>query len=224
MGDDGPTHHGVFDLSYLGQMPNIVIMAPKDENELQHMIYTALGQNGPAAVRYPRGAGRGVPLDKELQYLPVGKSELIRDGSDVALFAVGNMVEIAEKAAAVLEEQGISTAVVNARFVKPVDDEMVMKYAAKTGRIVTIEENVQHGGYGSSVLQIISGSGINGVKTTVMALPDAFAEHGDRHLLLAKYGLTVDDMVLTASKLMGLRDIKTPVRKSFKTGGKRLER
>ncbi len=223
VGDDGPTHHGVFDLSFLGQIPNMVIMAPKDENELRHMLYTAIEYNGPAAVRYPRGEGRGRPLDHDFVRVPLGKAEVIRDGSEIALFAVGTMVEIAERAAEVLEEQGISAAVVNARFVKPVDGNLIVKYAGTAGRIITLEENVRHGGFGSQVLDVINNSGIGGVRVKVMALPDRFADHGDRQLLLAKYGLTVDEVILNALKLLGLRHIK-PGRKLSISGGNRLDR
>ncbi|MCL6610995.1 MAG: 1-deoxy-D-xylulose-5-phosphate synthase [Peptococcaceae bacterium] len=225
VGDDGPTHHGTFDLSYLGQMPNMVVMAPKDENELRHMIYTALKHNGPAAVRYPRGEGRGCPLDDRLQSLPLGRAEVIREGGDVALFAVGTMVETAEKAAEELEEShGISAAVVNARFVKPVDSGMIIKYAGTTGRIITIEENVLHGGFGSRVLEVINNSGITGVKVKTMGLPDLFAEHGDRQVILAKYGLTVDEIVMNALKLSGPRHVKVQGRRLSISGGNRLDR
>ncbi len=224
VGDDGPTHHGTFDLSFLGGMPNMVVMAPKDENELRHMIFTALNHNGPAAVRYPRDEGRGCRLDDPLRILPLGRAEVIRDGSDIALFAVGSMVEIAETAAEVLEDQGISTAVINARFVKPVDSGLIVKYAGTAGRIITIEENVLHGGFGGRVLEVINNSGISGVGVKTMGLPDRFVEHGDRQLLLAKYGLTVDEVILNALKLMGLRHVKAPGRRLFISGGNRLDR
>lgn len=224
VGDDGPTHHGVFDLSYLGMMPNMVVMAPKDENELRHMIKTAVEYNGPAAVRYPRGEGCGCPLDAEIHCLPLGRAEVLKNGADIAIIAVGTMVETAQKAAEVLEEQGVSAAVVNARFIKPVDSEVILKYAGATGRIITLEENVLHGGFGSRVMNIISNSGLSGVKVKAMGLPDAFAEHGDRQILLAKYGLTVDEVIINALKLMGLRHIKSPKKKLQLSGGNRLDR
>lgn len=223
VGDDGPTHHGIFDLSFLGQMPNMVVMAPKDENELRHMLKTAIEYNGPAAVRYPRGVGLGRPVDENLKTLPIGGSEVLRDGSDVAIFAVGTMVEIAERAAMALEGQGVSAAVVNARFAKPVDSGMIIRYAGSTGRIITIEENVIHGGFGSRVLEIVNGSGLNGVRVKTMGLPDIFSEHGDRNVLLAKYGLTADEVALNALKLTGLRHIWTH-KKMQLSGGNRLDR
>lgn len=224
VGDDGPTHHGIFDLSFLGQMPNMVVMAPRDENELRHMLKTAIEYNGPAAVRYPRGEGLGKALDQDLKTLPIGGSEVLRDGNDLAIFAVGTMVETAEKAASVLAGQGVSAAVINARFVKPVDSGMIIRYAGSTGRVITIEENVAHGGFGSRVLDIINSSGLNGVKVKTMALPDTFSEHGDRSLLLAKYGLTVDEVTLNALKLMGLRHIWTHKKTVQLSGGNRLDR
>ncbi|MFZ5633660.1 MAG: 1-deoxy-D-xylulose-5-phosphate synthase [Bacillota bacterium] len=224
VGDDGPTHHGAFDLSFLGQIPNLVVMAPKDENELRHMIKTAVEYNGPAAVRYPRSEGLGRPLDEEMQSLPLGKAEVIRDGSDIAFFAVGPMVEIAGKAAEVLDTQGISAAVINARFVKPIDSRCIISYAAKTGRIITLEENVLHGGFGGMVLKAINDSGISGVQVKNMGLPDAYVEHGERHLLLAKYGLTVDELLANALKLMNLRHIKGAKKRLQISGGSRLDR
>jgi 1-deoxy-D-xylulose-5-phosphate synthase len=224
VGDDGPTHHGAFDLSYLGQMPNMVVMAPKDENELRHMIKTAVDYNGPAAVRYPRSEGKGCYLDEELRCLPLGKAEVLREGSDIALFAVGTMVDIAEKAAEILFQQGISAAVVNARFVKPVDRECILKLAGKTGRIITLEENALEGGFGGRVLEVVSSSGLDGVKVMRVGLPDSFIEHGDRKILMARYGLSVEEVLVKAFKLMGLRNIQSPKRKVQSSGGMRLDR
>jgi len=223
VGDDGPTHHGVFDLSFLAQIPNLVVMAPRDENELRHMLLTALRHQGPAAVRYPRGEGLGAPLDGEMRPLPVGSAEVLRDGGDLAIFAVGTMVELAGRAAEVLGEQGISAAVINARFVKPLDSGMVVRYAGTTGRIITIEENVVSGGFGSRVLEAVNLLGISGVKVKVMALPDSFADHGDRRILLAKYGLTVDELIMNALKLMGLRHLAGQKKKLQISGGKSFD-
>lgn len=224
VGDDGPTHHGAFDLAYLSQIPNITVMAPKDENELRHMLKTAVEHNGPAAVRYPRGQGRGLPLDDEIRCLPLGQAEVIRDGGDIALFAVGSMVETAERAAEVLEMQGISAAVINARFVKPADSRCIINYGRKTGRIITLEENVLQGGFGSTVLRIISDAGLTGVQVKNIGLPDTFVEHGERQLLLSKYGLTVDGLLSSALELMKLRQIKGVKKNSRISGGSRLGR
>jgi len=224
VGEDGPTHHGVFDLSFLGQAPNMLIMAPKDENELRNMLKTALDYNGPAAVRYPRGEGTGCIMDEHIQSFPLGKSEVIRDGNEIAFFAVGAMVEIAIKAAEILSSQGISTAVINARFVKPVDGECIIKYASRAGKIITMEENILAGGFGSRVLDVINSAGIGGVKVCNLGLPDNFVEHGDRNILLAKYGLTVDEAIVSALKLMNLRHFKNAGKKAQISGGSRIDR
>ncbi|MCL5935549.1 MAG: 1-deoxy-D-xylulose-5-phosphate synthase, partial [Firmicutes bacterium] len=224
VGEDGPTHHGVFDLSFLGQAPNMLIMAPRDENELRNMIKTAIEYKGPAAVRYPRGEGTGCSLDDQMQCLPLGRSEVIRDGNEIAFFAVGAMVEMALKAAEILNSQGISAAVINARFVKPMDSECIIKYASKTGKIITLEENILVGGFGSRVLDVINSAGIGGVKVCNMGLPDNFVEHGNRDILLAKYGLTVDEAIVSALKLMNLRHFKNSGKKVQISGGSRIDR
>jgi 1-deoxy-D-xylulose-5-phosphate synthase len=192
VGEDGPTHHGVFDIAYLRHVPNMVVMAPKDENELQHMIKTAVEHAGPAAVRYPRGTGCGVPMDQELRTLGIGKAELIKDGGDGVIIAIGNMVYPSLEAAKRLAEEGISVAVVNARFVKPIDDEMIVSLAKKTGRIVTAEEHALYGGFGSAVLECLDARGVTGVKTLRIGLPDLYIEHGPQKVLRQKYGLDAD--------------------------------
>lgn len=223
VGDDGPTHHGVFDLSFLSQIPNMVVMAPKDENELRHMIKTAVEHNGPAAVRYPRSAGTGCRLDTKLQCLPLGKAEVLRDGRDIALFAIGDMVDKAVTAAEALASQGISAAVINARFIKPIDSDCIIKYARKTKRIITIEENVLNGGFGSRLLNVVNNSGLE-VKVEKMGLPDAFIEHGSREMLMAKYGLTTDQIISTAVKLIGLHYIRITKKKAQLSGVKQIDR
>jgi 1-deoxy-D-xylulose-5-phosphate synthase len=160
VGNDGPTHHGVFDLSFLRHLPNMTLMAPKDENELQHMLATAVQLGSPAAVRYPRGNGYGVALDQIIRPLPVGCAELLRDGEDAALLALGSMVYPALEAAQLLEEQGgPRLAVVNARFVKPLDETLILELAQRSGCLVTLEENVIQGGFGSAVLERWSSTG-----------------------------------------------------------------
>jgi 1-deoxy-D-xylulose-5-phosphate synthase len=201
----------------------MTIMAPRNENELRQMLKTAVLCGGPAAVRYPRSEGTGCPLDTDLKSLPVGKSEIIRDGTDLAIFTVGTMAEVALSAAEALEKQGVSAAVINARFIKPIDEECILSYVSKTGRIITCEENVLNGGFGSRVLELLNSSGIGGVKLTTMGLPDSFIEHGDRDFLLSKYGLTADEMVMNALNLMNLRHFHG--RKiSRLSGGYRVER
>ncbi len=183
VGEDGPTHHGVFDIAYLRHVPNMVLMAPKDENELQHMIKTAVEYPGPTAVRYPRGTGYGVPMDQELKQLEIGKAELLLDGTDVAIIPIGNMVYPAMEAARRLAVDGISAAVVNARFVKPLDGELIQRVAKKTGRVVTVEEHALMGGFGSAVLESLDAAGMTGVKSLRIGLPDCV--HRTRYAIAA---------------------------------------
>jgi 1-deoxy-D-xylulose-5-phosphate synthase len=192
VGEDGPTHHGVFDLAYLRHLPNIIVMAPKDENELQHMVKTAVEHPGPSAVRYPRGTGCGVPMDQELKNLPIGKAELIKDGADAAIIAIGSTVCASIEAAKKLAEEGISVAVVNARFVKPLDSGMITTLAKRTGRIVTAEEHALQGGFGSAVLECLEAGKLTGVKTLRIGLPDQFIEHGAQKELRRMYGINAD--------------------------------
>jgi 1-deoxy-D-xylulose-5-phosphate synthase len=181
VGDDGPTHHGVFDLAFLRFIPNLVLMAPKDENELQHMLHTAIYYPGPAAVRYPRGAGEGATLSQELERLPLGKGELLREGEDVLLLPVGNRVYPALEAAAGLAKIGIEAAVINPRFIRPLDKDLINEWAVKTGRVLTIEENIRKGGFGSAVFELFVQSGISSsLEIQFLGLPDRFVEHGDQ--------------------------------------------
>ncbi len=190
VGEDGPTHQGQFDLSYLRLVPNMTVMAPKDENELQHMLYTAVKAiKGPVAVRYPRGSGEGVPLDEEFREVPFGKAEVLREGRDVAIIAVGHMVYPSLRAAEELEKEGIKAAVVNARFVKPLDEETILELAETTKRLVTVEENTLWGGFGSAVAELLADRGIL-VPLKRIGLPDKFIEHGSPKVLREKYGLT----------------------------------
>lgn len=202
VGEDGPTHHGVFDIAYLRHVPNIVVMAPKDENEFQHMIKTAVERQGPTAVRYPRGTGCGVPMDQELRTLEIGKAELVREGTDVAVIALGNMVCPSMEAARRLAGDGISAAVVNARFVKPLDTEMILSLARKTGRMATVEEHALLGGFGSAVLECLDQNSIVGVKTLRIGLPDAYIEHGSQKTLRQKYGLDADGIYSSLKAFM----------------------
>ncbi|WP_110953161.1 1-deoxy-D-xylulose-5-phosphate synthase [Anaerosinus massiliensis] len=190
VGEDGPTHHGLFDYSFLRHMPNITIMAPKDENELQHMLYTAFQLNAPVALRYPRGSGTGVKLDMEFTTLPIGKAEEIKAGNDVVFFAVGAMVEVAKQASEYLSYVGIDAGVVNARFIKPLDVEMLKELANRTRYIVTVEDHVLAGGFGSAVLEYLNDYGVNQVKVLRLGFPDKFIEQGTRKTLLDKYTLS----------------------------------
>ncbi|MDD2321429.1 MAG: 1-deoxy-D-xylulose-5-phosphate synthase [Geobacteraceae bacterium] len=189
VGNDGPTHHGLFDLSYLRTFPNMIIMAPKDENELRHMFATAMKHDGPVAVRYPRGNGFGVPLDQTLSPVPIGKAEVLRDGDHGAVLAVGTMVNPSLVAAEQLAALGIRIAVINMRFVKPLDRELIMQYAAGTGVLVTVEENALEGGFGSAVLELLEEEGFDGVQVRRLGFPDRYIEQGEQAELRAMYGL-----------------------------------
>ena len=193
VGEDGPTHHGVFDLSYLRQMPNMCVMAPKDEEELRHMLATAIAIEGPAAVRYPRGAGLGVSLTDSLETLPVGKAEVLQEEGDIAFLAVGTMVEKAKEAAAILKEEGIEAAVVNMRFIKPLDTELLGEMARTKRLLITAEENVLAGGFGSAVAEYLADHGIE-VPLLRFGIPDRFIEQGTRRDLLSLCGLQPDEM------------------------------
>ncbi|EKD38829.1 MAG: hypothetical protein ACD_75C00597G0002, partial [uncultured bacterium] len=203
VGDDGPTHHGVFDISLFRAIPNMVIMAPKDEEELQHMLFTAVYYNGPTAVRYPRGKGYGVPLAKALQQLEIGRGELLRSGDDILLLPVGNRVYPALEAADELQRAGISAAVVNPRFIKPLDAELICQWASHTGKVVTIEDGARQGGFGSSVLELLSRRGLYGVHTCMLGHPDHFVEHGPQKTLWKNSHIDTPSIVHAACKLLG---------------------
>jgi 1-deoxy-D-xylulose-5-phosphate synthase len=202
VGEDGPTHHGLFDLSYLRSLPNMVVMAPKDENELAHMLATALTHDGPIALRYPRGNGVGVDLDEIPQPLPLGKAEVITEGGDLLILAIGSMVPEAEAAASKLAEDGVNATVVNARFVKPLDTELIIDLATRIPRIITIEENVLQGGFGSAVLEALTDAGIRVEKFRRLGISDHFVEHGPQKLLRSKYGLDVDGLIKAARTVL----------------------
>lgn len=202
VGEDGPTHHGLFDLTYLRGLPNMVVMAPKDENELRHMLYTAVDHNGPIALRYPRGTGTGVDLDETFQALPIGKGEILSEGADILILAIGRSVSEALTARELLLAQGISTSVVNCRFVKPIDKELVSELAEKIPRIITVEENVLQGGFGSAVLEALNDFGIGDFCLERLGIPDTFVEHGPPQLLRSKYSLNAPAIVETAKRML----------------------
>jgi 1-deoxy-D-xylulose-5-phosphate synthase len=192
VGEDGATHHGVFDLAYLRHVPNLVVMAPKDENELRHMLLTAVLHPGPAAIRYPRGEGEGIEQDARIVPLPIGRGEVVRDGDDVALIAIGAMVPVAARAADVLRDKGVSAAVINARFVKPLDRELLIGYAERVRRVVTIEDHALMGGFGSAILELFEEADVRGIDVRRIGLPDAFIEHGAQKVLRHQHGLDPD--------------------------------
>jgi 1-deoxy-D-xylulose-5-phosphate synthase len=201
VGDDGRTHQGAFDISYLRPIPNMVLMAPKDENELQHMVYTAVKHNGPVAFRYPRGNGYGVQMDEELREIPIGKAEVLRKGSDLAILAYGNPVYSALAAADMLSERGVEAAVINARFAKPLDEELLANLGANFKRILTVEEGSIPGGFGDAVLEFFH-SHDNLVEPTirVVGLPDYFVEHGPQALWREQFNLSADGIVREVEK------------------------
>jgi 1-deoxy-D-xylulose-5-phosphate synthase len=202
VGDDGPTHHGVFDLSFMRHLPGLTFMAPKDENELRHMLKTALELNSPVAMRYPRGAGYGVTLDKEIKSLPIGKGELLREGTDLTIVAIGSTVMPAVKAAEELAGYGIQAAVVNARFIKPLDANLILGQARATGRIVTVEENVLQGGFGSAVLELLQDNGMSQVKVKRIGIPDQYIEQGTQAQLRKDVGIDAEGIIKTVQAFM----------------------
>ncbi len=194
VGDDGKTHQGAFDVSYLRSVPNMVVSAPKNENELQHLLYTAVRAGCPMAVRYPRGNGEGVSLQADFRELPIGKGELLRKGNDMAIIAFGFSVYPALAAAEILGEMDIECAVINARFAKPLDEELITGVARRTGRILTVEENATAGGFGSAVAELLSGESIP-VKVECVGIPDRFIGHGTQEQLRAELDLDADGIV-----------------------------
>lgn len=200
VGEDGETHQGIFDLSYLSHIPNMAVMSPCDYTEFADMIrYAVLGHKGPIAVRYPRGTGRERLYEN---YSPVenGKGLLIRQGSDLTIVSVGNMVETSLKLAFMLQKLGYSSDVINARFIKPIDEKLIAESVTKTKKLVTIEDNVVAGGFGSSVLQILNQKGIN-VKTRLFGFPDKFVRQGSRNELFEMYGLTPETLLHKVLKM-----------------------
>ncbi|XXM73795.1 1-deoxy-D-xylulose-5-phosphate synthase [Lysinibacillus sphaericus] len=201
VGADGETHQGVFDIAFLRHLPNMVIMMPKDENEGQHLVKTALDYDGgPIALRYPRGNGYGVPMDTELKAIPIGKWEVLKDGTDVAVLTFGTTIPMALEAANELEEQGISVRVINARFIKPMDEDMLKSIFEENIPVLTIEEAVLQGGFGSAVLEYVQENGFRNAVVERIGIPDYFIEHGSVKELLNEIGMTkenVMDRILT---------------------------
>jgi 1-deoxy-D-xylulose-5-phosphate synthase len=200
VGEDGPTHHGLYDISYLRNIPNLILMSPKDENELQHMIYTALQLSQPVAIRYPRGSGQGVVMDENFKVLPVGKSEIIKTGENIVIFGIGSTVYPALQAAEKLEEDGMECEVVNARFIKPVDEHTLFGYARNGYAIMTVEENQVQGGFGSAILETLSAENLHPA-VTCLGYPDQFVEHGDQAFLRHKYGIDSQGIIATVKNL-----------------------
>ncbi|MCW5956454.1 MAG: 1-deoxy-D-xylulose-5-phosphate synthase [Pyrinomonadaceae bacterium] len=193
VGADGPTHHGLLDIAYLRSYPNIILMAPKDEAEMRDMMLTAIEHPGPAAIRYPRGSGIGVDISGAPQKIEIGKGEMVREGSDVAIIAYGSMVQPAIDAAEKLAADGVKPTVVNARFVKPLDEELILSIANENKIVVTVEESYLAGGFGSAVMELLESRGLqDNLKVVRMGVPDEIVPHGDPKKLLAQYGLDAD--------------------------------
>jgi len=205
VGEDGSTHHGLFDLSYLRSLPNMVIMAPADENELRSMLATALVHDGPVAFRYPRGTATGIPLDKTIEPLKLGKGIVLKSGDDILILAIGKSVGDALEARESLKELGITATVVNCRFVKPLDVDLICSLATKIPRIITVEENVLHGGFGSAVLEALSDEGVTRIQVERIGVADTFVEHGPQQLLRSLYGLDAPAIVKAAERLMNTK-------------------
>lgn len=209
VGDDGPTHNGTFDLSFLRHIPNLVVMAPKDGPELRAMLKTAVEHNGASAVRYPRGSVNDTQENGELRSIPIGKSEVIKEGNDVLIIAIGNMVEPAVKAAGLLADGNISACVINARFVKPLDVETIISRAKEIKNVITVEENVIAGGFGSAVLEELTKGGIEGIKLKMIGIPDAFIEQGPQNVLRKQLGLDAEGITREALALAGNKSSST---------------
>jgi len=216
VGDDGKTHQGTFDISYLTLIPNLIVSAPKDENELQHLLYTAVKSGHPMAIRYPRSPGLGVELDTALHEIPIGKGEVVRCGEDIAILAIGAMVAPALEAAQELAANGIETTVVNARFAKPLDSELIIDLASRIKRVVTVEENTLIGGFGSSVVKLLQESDICDVPVKSIGIPDEFVEQGTQAMLRSNYGLDAKGIAQQVLALFPSHDTGS----SLKTKGK----
>ena len=202
VGDDGPTHHGLFDYAYIRSIPNIIAMAPKDENELQHMLKTAVECGLPVSVRYPRGQGVGVVMDETPANLAIGKGEVVCEGSDLAIVAIGSTVYPAIAAAAKLRQEGISIRVINARYIKPLDQELLCQTALSLKRIITVEENVLMGGFGSAVLELFEQQGVHHVRVKRLGIADEFATHATQAELRNMYGIDEEGIIRAVRQMM----------------------
>lgn len=215
VGADGETHHGVFDIAFLRSLPNMVIAMGKDENELRHLVHTAVNyDDGPIAVRLPRGNGFGVNMDNTLHDIPLGSWEVIREGTDAAVLSFGPMLKTAEKAAKQLAAEGLSVKVVNARFIKPLDRNMLLKLAHSEMPILTLEEGVLQGGFGSAVLEFFHDEGFHDQVVERMGLPDRYIEHGSVSQLLEEVGLTADDVITRIREMSVKRELDDEKRTS----------
>ena len=203
VGEDGPTHHGLFDFSYLRCMPNMTIMAPKDENELVRMMVTAIDHDGPIALRYPRGTGVGIQIEDNPEPLEIGKGEVINQGDDLLIIAIGNSVTEAVKANQILNEQGIFSTIINARFVKPLDSDLIIEYVKKIKKIIIVEDHVLDGGFGSAVIEMLTDKGVTGFSLKRIGIKNRFVEHGPQDVLRKDYEIDYTAVVTAAIQLYG---------------------
>ncbi len=203
VGEDGPTHHGLFDISYLRCMPNMTIMAPKDENEFARMLVTATNFDAPVAIRYPRGTAEGKSIDDNPEPLEIGKAKLIKDGPDILIIAIGKSVCEAVKASEKLEKEGIQTAIINARFVKPLDKDLIIEHVSKVKKVITVEEHVLDGGFGSAVIEMLSDESVSGYLLKRIGIKNTFVEHGPQKILRKDYGIDHSAIFNTAVELHG---------------------
>ncbi len=215
VGEDGETHQGVFDISFLRHIPGMVVMAPKDENELRHMLKTAVEMDGPVAIRYPRGAGVGVDISEDLEKIPVGCAEVLREGKDITIAAVGPLVYTALEAAEELEDNGIKATVINTRFVKPLDESCLINSVRETGHLLTLEENVLQGGFGSAVLELLESSNLC-IPVTRLGIADEFVSHGSPALLRKNFGLSRENIVSQVCRMLSGTAKRKPGASGFK--------
>ena len=201
VGEDGPTHHGIFDISFFRAIPNLTLMAPKDENELRHMIYSAFTFENPVAIRYPRSTGFGVNIDADFSLIPQGKAELLKDGEDLTLIGFGPVVYMCLEAAKELELKGIQAGVINLRFINPLDNEMILSQAKKTENIVTVEDHILAGGMGSAILEFLKAEGVNDIAVERLGYNN-YVEHGSIPLLHKAYGIDPKQIIEVSEKLV----------------------
>ncbi|HEX8155289.1 MAG TPA: 1-deoxy-D-xylulose-5-phosphate synthase, partial [Thermoanaerobaculia bacterium] len=202
-GADGPTHHGIYDMAYLRVFPNMVCMAPKDENELRNMLKTALECGHPASLRYPRGSGFGVAMNAEITALPVGKGEVLREGGAATIFAIGNEVWPSMHAAEILAKENINVTVINARFIKPLDDELITRYCTPNSRVITVEEGSLAGGFGSALMERCEELGLRDVDFHRIGIPDEYVHHGAQDVLRAQYDLHAEGIAKRVRGFVG---------------------
>ncbi|MBW2179565.1 MAG: 1-deoxy-D-xylulose-5-phosphate synthase [Deltaproteobacteria bacterium] len=205
VGEDGSTHNGLFDFCYLRSLPNMVVMAPGNENDLRRMLLTAINHNGPISLRYPRGSAAGMPIEPDIRPISIGKGNILQHGDDILILAIGSTVYESIKAHSILSENGISATVVDCRFVKPLDVDMIASLVKKIPRVITVEENVRQGGFGSAVIECLNDQGLKDFSLIRLGIPDVFVEHGPQDLLRSKFGIDSNGIINAAQKILNLK-------------------